>query len=327
MPLSEICLLTFDPLPSSAPLPTAFIEKVKAGKATAASSGFGGKGLERLEQDRDAKARAERSAYGEEDNKDAKGDGEEKAGGASGAGKEEVSGSAGGSAAATNKAHAAVAAKLDLPEIEVEVRRGPAPDTGRKGYGFKMNEANLAALKAAEDAAKQAGIDASGISKAQSVIAKLTASIQAKKQQQFGGAAGGGRGDRKDGKGQDGAELDIEAARRRDPDATDFHAVVPINDYPQKARWRITNQETMATLIESTGASITNKGVYYEKGKDPGPDDPPKLHLLIESNDDLKIKKAINEIRVILYEASLQALEAETRDPSGRGGGGRYNVL
>lgn len=36
-----------------------------------------------------------------------------------------------------------------------------------------------------------------------------------------------------------------EAARRRDPDATDFHAIIWINDYPQKARWKVTNKDTM----------------------------------------------------------------------------------
>jgi ATP-dependent RNA helicase DDX46/PRP5 len=54
---------------------------------------------------------------------------------------------------------------------------------------------------------------------------------------------------------------DADAARRRDPDATDFHATIPINDYPQKARWRVTNKETMVQLIENTGASVTNKGM------------------------------------------------------------------
>ena len=48
--------------------------------------------------------------------------------------------------------------------------------------------------------------------------------------------------------------------RRRDPDATDFHAVIPINDYPQKARWKVTNKETMVQLVDMTGASVTNKG-------------------------------------------------------------------
>lgn len=41
--------------------------------------------------------------------------------------------------------------------------------------------------------------------------------------------------------------------------------------------------------MESTGASITNKGVYYEPGKEPGPDELPKLHLLIESNEEFRV--------------------------------------
>lgn len=40
-------------------------------------------------------------------------------------------------------------------------------------------------------------------------------------------------------------DLSTDSARRRDPDATDFHAIIYINDYPQKARWKVTNKETM----------------------------------------------------------------------------------
>lgn len=43
-------------------------------------------------------------------------------------------------------------------------------------------------------------------------------------------------------------------------DATEYHAIVPINDYPQKARWKATNKEQMVQLQELSGASITNKG-------------------------------------------------------------------
>lgn len=42
-------------------------------------------------------------------------------------------------------------------------------------------------------------------------------------------------------------------------------------------------------LVEETGASVTNKGIYYEPGKEPsGLEAPPKLHLLVESNDEMK---------------------------------------
>ncbi|KAH0840058.1 P-loop containing nucleoside triphosphate hydrolase protein [Lanmaoa asiatica] len=46
-------------------LANGFLEKVKTGKAQVAGSGFGGKGLDRLDKEREAKDRAERKAYGE----------------------------------------------------------------------------------------------------------------------------------------------------------------------------------------------------------------------------------------------------------------------
>jgi hypothetical protein len=59
-------------------------------------------------------------------------------------------------------------------------------------------------------------------------------------------------------------------------------------------------------LVDVTGASVTNKGellwgvfsyartytvsgVFYEAGKEAPPEGPPKLHLLIESNDEFRV--------------------------------------
>lgn len=72
----------------------------------------------------------------------------------------------------------------------------------------------------------------------------------------------------------------------------------------------------MVQLIEDTQASITNKGVFYEPGKEPGPDDLPKLHLLIESNDEFRVKHAVSEIKRLLIEGSAAAMEVSvpTRD-------------
>ena len=36
--------------------------------------------------------------------------------------------------------------------------------------------------------------------------------------------------------------------KKTNPDSTEFHAVIPINDYPQKARWKVTNKETMVQV-------------------------------------------------------------------------------
>lgn len=45
-------------------------------------------------------------------------------------------------------------------------------------------------------------------------------------------------------------------------------------------------------LIDMTGASVTNKGIFYEAGKEPQTyDAPPKLHLLIESNEEWRVSQ------------------------------------
>src|SRR6266702_4937243 len=68
-----------------------------------------------------------------------------------------------------------------------------------------------------------------------------------------------------------------------------------------------------------TGASVTNKGeaslryffrqgelmtclsgIYYESGKEPPPDAPPKLHLLIESNEEFRVRRLVVENRTFL---------------------------
>jgi len=199
----------------------------------------------------------------------------------------------------------------------VEIKRGPAPDTS-KLVGLaatrstapvpKMDEkAVSSSLRAAEEGAAKAG-NTAAFKQAQSVIAKLNAQVRATKLAL-----------------QNATMSDDSGRKPKDPDATDFHAIIPINDYPQKARWRVTNKETMVQLVDITGASVTNKGIYYESGKEPGPDQPPKLHLLIESNDEFRVEQAVREIKRLLIEASTAALQAESRNPTGTVG--RYSVV
>ena len=111
----------------------AFAEKVKAGKASGAGSGFGGKGLERLDTERDAQSRAERAAYGEPG-------AEKKAEGEAAAGEE------------------AAPQPVDVADLEVEIRRGPAPDTNKtlRGAATPASTAESAAAVAAAAKAAQA---------------------------------------------------------------------------------------------------------------------------------------------------------------------------
>ncbi|KAF7794559.1 hypothetical protein EIP86_005694 [Pleurotus ostreatoroseus] len=277
-------------------LANGFLEKVKAGKAKAAGSGFGGKGLDRLDQERDAKEKAERKAYGEpEDEKP-----------------EET---------ASKQQQQQPADDMTFGNFKVEVKRGPAPDSSKGLLGVagaaaaarrlaqaKEEEKLQSSLRAAEEAVARAGKDTPAAKQAMSVVAKLNAQLRAHKLVAASQL-----------------QLHEELSRKTAVDASEFHAIIPINDYPQKARWRVTNKETMVQLIDMTGASVTNKGIYYDAGKEPPPEGPPKLHLLIESNEEWRVEQAVREIKRLLIEASAAALQAEMRNPTATAG--RYSVV
>lgn len=208
------------------PIPTlGFLDKVKSGKAQAAGSGFGGKGLDRLDKERDAREKAERKAYGEP----------------AGGEEEKVT-------AAEESAVKAVASSTDdmtFGNFKVEIKRGPAPDSSKGLLGVggaiaaarrlahaKEEERIQSQMRAAEEAAARAGKDTAAHKQALSVVAKLNAQMRASKlvlQSQLQAEESG-------------------ASRKANPDSTDFHAIIPINDYPQKARWRVTNKETMVQV-------------------------------------------------------------------------------
>lgn len=109
-----------------------FGDKVKAGKAQAAGSGFGGKGLERLDNDRESAMRAERAAHGET--------------GAAKTGEE-------GEESEADKT------KKTVETMEVEIMRGPAPDLA-KGKSLPTDGGIVVDTKAIEAAAKKAEAEA-----------------------------------------------------------------------------------------------------------------------------------------------------------------------
>lgn len=99
---------------------------------------------------------------------------------------------------------------------------------------------------------------------------------------------------------------------------------ITINDYPQKARWRVTNKEQISQITEVSGAAITTRGTFFPAGKQPGPNER-KLYLFIEGDSELVVEKAKTEIKRILMEATVAQLEADAR--TGGGGAGRYSVV
>uniref|UniRef100_V5GJU1 RNA helicase n=1 Tax=Kalmanozyma brasiliensis (strain GHG001) TaxID=1365824 RepID=V5GJU1_KALBG len=289
----------------------AFKEKLAAGKAKAAGSGFGGKGLDRLETDREKVLKAQKSSYGEADE-----DGKAANAGDTSVANAKTGGSGGGSSSEDQLSK--------LQGMKIEIMHGAAPESVRDNKTISASDdasgtavnskveqekeakeaAQVKAQEAALEAAKAHGADTTKLA---IVLENIRKQANARKQ-----AAKSSDADK------------LKERKARDPDATDYHAIVPINDFPQRARWRVTNKETMSHLIESTGASITNKGVFYKEGTEPQPGEPPKLQLLIESNNKSMVEDAVREIQRLLVEATQAVLEAEARSS---GTSGRYTVV
>ncbi|OJD38804.1 pre-mrna-processing atp-dependent rna helicase prp5 [Diplodia corticola] len=106
------------------------------------------------------------------------------------------------------------------------------------------------------------------------------------------------------------------------PDAGAYHATLEINDYPQKARWAVTNRTNVAKILEATGTSITTKGNFYTKGDTPGPEQPPKLYILVEGDTEIVVQNAMRELMRLLKEGTVASQDTETR-----GATGKYNVV
>jgi ATP-dependent RNA helicase DDX46/PRP5 len=107
------------------------------------------------------------------------------------------------------------------------------------------------------------------------------------------------------------------------PDAGAFHATLEINDFPQKARWAVTNRTNVAKILEATGTSITTKGSFYPAGKDVQAGGDPKLYILVEGDTEVVVTNAMRELMRLLKEGTMAAADAEGRAPAS----GRYNVV
>ncbi|KAK1757656.1 P-loop containing nucleoside triphosphate hydrolase protein [Echria macrotheca] len=250
----------------------AWKEKVKSGKAKDAS-GFGGKGLERLDKEREAARLRERKTHkaeGEEDDfkeEESTEDAEKKE-----KAKSAIQAAASGIVArdGSKVASADGEVKATATPIEGVIKAGPAP--GGKG---------------------------GALDKAASAISEINARLA------------------RAGQLRPGQPID-----NKGPDAGAFHATLEINDFPQKARWAVTNRTNVAKILEATGTSITTKGNYYPAGKEPGPGQEPKLYILIEGDTEVVVGNALSELTRLLKEGTIAAADAESRAPVG----GRYTI-
>ncbi|KAF8474726.1 P-loop containing nucleoside triphosphate hydrolase protein [Kalaharituber pfeilii] len=236
-----------------------FNEKVKAGKEKAHASGFGGKGLERLDQERDLARRRERKQYGEE--------------GCDGEPDEEV---------VTDSVASEILPAGLPPKPQVKIPTGPSADVPIIVHkrGAPVNSDVLDRVR------------------------KATMTINNRLN--------------KTGELRSGVPID-----NKGPDAGAFHATLEINDFPQKARWAVTNRTNIAKVLEATGTSITTKGTFYPPGKSPGPGQDPKLYILVEGDTELVVTNAMRELKRLLAEGTAAAVDSESRAPASS----RYSVI
>ncbi|KAK5634452.1 hypothetical protein RRF57_010165 [Xylaria bambusicola] len=246
-----------------------FREKVKSGKAKD-QSGFGGKGLERLDQEREATRLRERKTHRaegeeEEDNKEEKATDDKKTDKA---------------AAAIQSASSGIisrdaAPKIDLePNFTIHKREDSTPSSSSTGGNNPLD-------------------------KVSSAINAINARL-----------------------GRTGQLRPGQPIDNKGPDAGAFHATLEINDFPQKARWAVTNRTNVAKILEATGTSITTKGNFYPPGKEVQPGQEPKLYILVEGDTELVVANAMAELTRLLKEGTIAAADADSRAPIG----GRYTV-
>ncbi|RWA11396.1 hypothetical protein EKO27_g3719 [Xylaria grammica] len=244
-----------------------FREKVKSGKAKD-QSGFGGKGLERLDQEREATRLRERKTHRaegeeEEENKEEKAADDKKTDKA---------------AAAIQSASSGIMSRDAAPKIDLEPK-------------FTIHRR--------EDPAPSSAGGNNPLDKVSSAINAINARL-----------------------GRTGQLRPGQPIDNKGPDAGAFHATLEINDFPQKARWAVTNRTNVAKILEATGTSITTKGNFYPPGKEVQPGQEPKLYILVEGDTELVVANAMAELTRLLKEGTIAAADADSRAPIG----GRYTV-
>ena len=102
-----------------------------------------------------------------------------------------------------------------------------------------------------------------------------------------------------------------------------FSAELEINEYPQQARWKVTQKDTVDAIQELAAVAVTARGSFVPKGQ-PVPPGERKLFLLLEGKDEVGVRTAKAELQRMLDEVTL---EAAVGDSKGKGGYGKYNVL
>ncbi|KAJ3096338.1 pre-mRNA processing RNA-helicase [Phlyctochytrium planicorne] len=258
-------------------LADAFIAKVKDGKANYTSSGFGGKGLDKLEKERDIVKKIQKKSMGSEYvDEDA-----------------EVMFSDDDEEGPDGFEFNVKSVKATVPSVDKEREK-------------KVVEAAEQLKKMAEEAAASGTVNEDELKRVKEAINKANATVAIQ-----------GLSKVKDVIANINRKYKKEGARNAgdSPFAYEFE----INDFPQKARWKVTNKEQITQITEMSGAAVTTRGTFFPPGKQPAAGER-KLFLFIEGETQLSIDIARREIKRILKEETMMAIE------TGQLNSGRYLV-
>jgi ATP-dependent RNA helicase DDX46/PRP5 len=277
-------------------LSNAYKKKIKSGEVKYTTKGFGGHGVEKFDQARDLERKVLRKQAGLDEPKadDGKDPDEEGTPG------EDIA----------IKVQARDGDKKDGAETPIEgaakaASPAPAPKPKTNDPYANLDEYNIKVHKRVVEPTPDLPLDPLARARAKALeISGRKGGVAAAP----GGAVSAGHN--RDNKG---------------PDAGAFHATLEINDYPQKARWAVTNRTNVKNILDQYSVSITSKGVFYKLGEGPKNEtEQPKLYLLVEGDTENNVMGAMRDLVRLLKEGIVHDMEASARQPKV---GGRYSLI
>jgi len=97
-----------------------------------------------------------------------------------------------------------------------------------------------------------------------------------------------------------------------------FQEYIDINEYPQQARWKVTQTESIGLIEDNNGVAVVRKGMFCPPGKKLQSGEE-KLHLRVEGTNLMSVLNAKNEILRLLNEETLRSV--------GHQSSGKYQVV
>jgi ATP-dependent RNA helicase DDX46/PRP5 len=302
-----------------AALSEGFLVKVRAGEAQSVGSGFGGKGLERIDEERTAFRKSQKRAFGEdEDEEQAEEDKSDP--NASVSSDKRFSDASALGAGANNGSDAS---KRPTEQAELASRRTVPLGDSKRVPANAIKAVQQAAAQITAKLSASSNANGGGIAAAQDVLAAINARYRGASASATATAASALSTNPTPGSGVIYPLYEARATGDGTSSMTQtvrgYFCEIDINDYPQMTRWKITSKDTISSIIEYSETLVIVRGHYFPQGKQPQAGER-RLHLRIEGTAEFSVERARSEIQRVLVEATVEAAERGSIDYS------RYNL-